>query len=159
VDEGCQVLNGSGRSGRKFGFVDGSEESGSNGESLGSYEESGNLKSEIGNLKSEGGAKSDFAPSAKLGAISLVDGLFSGVTGEDLARWRETAPGVDLDLELRRAAAWLVENPKRMKKNLRAFVGNWIRRAAENPLAVARASAAEAVDRDGMKAWQGYEDE
>lgn len=88
--------------------------------------------------------------------VRLVDGEFAGIGAGDLERWRRVAPGVDVDQELLRAAAWLVENPRRMKKNLRAFLGNWIRRSGERPEAVARAAGGGVVRAEAPKAWAGY---
>jgi hypothetical protein len=171
-DEGCELLHGCGVVGCRF---EGSGEAQPLRDGCGTVTK--HLKSEIGNLKSEGGVGetgvADAPPADDLfdedefddhpvaakarvkgpaaPGISLVAGELCGVTEADLARWSAAAPGVRLDVELQRAASWLVENPKRMKKNLRAFLGNWIRRAGERVPAVSVAAAVEKP-----KAWGGY---
>jgi len=175
-DEGCELLHGCGVVGCRF---EGSEDAQRLRDGCATVTK--HLKSEIGNLKSEGGVgetgvadappaddvldddplddDSDAAPvgdkprgkGPAAPGIALVAGELCGVTEADLARWSAAAPGVRLDVELQRAASWLVENPKRMKKNVRAFLGNWIRRAGERVPAVSVAAAVEKP-----KAWGGY---
>lgn len=54
----------------------------------------------------------------------------TGVTDGDLERWRRAYPFVDAADELARMAQWLFDNPRRGKKDLRRFAGNWL--AEEN---------------------------
>jgi hypothetical protein len=54
---------------------------------------------------------------------------FTGITAETLAAWGKACPAVDAERETAAAALWLAENPRRMKKNLRQFLGAWMRRA------------------------------
>jgi hypothetical protein len=58
-----------------------------------------------------------------------ADGTFTGITAEDGAAWAKAYPAVDAERETARAALWLTENPRRMKKDLRRFIGAWLRRA------------------------------
>lgn len=110
---------------------------------------------------SEGGEAADTRPAPTtrrkgpaVPAMGLAaDGGFSGVTAADLERWGKVAPGVNVEQELVRAACWLVENPKRGKKNLRAFAGNWIRRAGER---VPAATVERVATAEKPKAWGGY---
>ena len=179
TDEGCELVEGCGVVGVRFGCRDGVERFWN-----GSGTVLEHLKSEIGNLKSEGGVgddgvagappsgdelfdDSDFGAAAGADkprgkgptapGIALVAGELCGVTEVDLARWEAAAPGVDVAGELLRAASWLVENPKRMKKNLRAFLGNWIRREGQR---VAERAAAAGGSVAGLgekpKAWKGF---
>jgi len=93
----------------------------------------------------------------RTGAIRFVDGAFVGVTAKDVERWGKQAPGVDVEREVLRAAGWLGENPKRMKKNLRAFLGNWVRRAGDRvPATTAAAVVASTCGAQRPKAWAGY---
>jgi hypothetical protein len=43
--------------------------------------------------------------------------------------WEEIFPGVNVDMELRKASAWMVANPDRPKKRLKRFFFNWLSRA------------------------------
>lgn len=47
------------------------------------------------------------------------------------AEWYRRYPGVDLELEVQKANAWLARNPSRMWKTL-AGMEAWLRRASEN---------------------------
>jgi phage replication O-like protein O len=63
-------------------------------------------------------------------SFTLQDG-FVGVPHEDMARWRETYPAVNIELEIRRAAEWLRSNPSKMKSNYRRFLTNWFSRTQD----------------------------
>jgi len=70
------------------------------------------------------------------------NGTFLGITEEDRRRWAEAYPAVDVDLEVRRAAEWLLANPHRRKKNYRRFLTSWLSRQQERG-GSRRASASE----------------
>ena len=57
-------------------------------------------------------------------------GNISGVTDADVERWRRVYPNVDVPDEIARMGQWLFDNPRRRKKDLRRFAGNWL--AEEN---------------------------
>lgn len=54
------------------------------------------------------------------------DGKIHGISGDQLARWREMFPAIDVDGELRAASAWLDGNRKLRKKDVRRFLTNWL---------------------------------
>ncbi len=56
---------------------------------------------------------------------------FHGITDKRRALWRQAYPAVDIDLELLKAAAWLVANPAQRKKNYARFLTNWLSRCQE----------------------------
>ena len=57
---------------------------------------------------------------------------FGGIGDDDLARWKDAYPGVDLQAEIRVAHAWLVDNPaKAGKRNWGAFLNRWFSRKQE----------------------------
>ena len=45
-----------------------------------------------------------------------------------LAELREAYPAVDVPGEVRRAAQWLIDNPKKRKRDMRRYFGNWLNR-------------------------------
>lgn len=76
-------------------------------------------------------------------------GKLEGVTDGDMERWRRVYPNVDVADELARMGQWLFDNPRRRKKDLRRFAGNWLAeenrrretRAACGPFAAGRQAA------------------
>jgi len=58
-------------------------------------------------------------------------GQFAGITEERMATWREAYPAVDIDIEIKRAAIWLVDNPSKRKKHLGWFLSGWFSRTQE----------------------------
>lgn len=56
-------------------------------------------------------------------------GKITGV-GADLSEvWRRTYPGIDVARQIELAGVWLMENPRREKKDIKRFLGNWLRTA------------------------------
>ncbi|MBN2209831.1 MAG: hypothetical protein JW709_00400 [Sedimentisphaerales bacterium] len=56
---------------------------------------------------------------------------FLQITDADRAAWARAYPAVNLDAELCRAGEWLLANPRKRKKNIRRFLGNWLSRCQE----------------------------
>ena len=56
-------------------------------------------------------------------------GEFVGIGEKRVAAWGKTYPMVDVVREIDKAAAWLADNPRKMKKDLVRFLGGWMRRA------------------------------
>ena len=55
------------------------------------------------------------------------DGGFSGIVEEDLTRWSDAFPGVDVAYELKRMHTYLVDNPSKAgKRNYAAFISRWL---------------------------------
>lgn len=54
-------------------------------------------------------------------------------TGEMLAEWQATFPGLDVMAQLRRARQWCVDNVDRRKtqRGMRRFIGSWLSNAKE----------------------------
>ncbi len=84
---------------------------------------------------------------------SELEGLELFATNERLCRdwsklktgWQSTCRDVDALAEVTKAHCWLLEHPERRKKNVGAFLGNWLRRAQERA-AERRAAVAESQD-------------
>jgi len=62
---------------------------------------------------------------------------FAGITEQDLYFWQDAFPLVAVLQEIKSAAQWLYDNPKKKKKNNRRFIGNWLRRAQKDRLDLA----------------------
>ena len=56
---------------------------------------------------------------------------FNGIIPEEMSRWSEAYPAVDIAGEIRRAAEWLLSNPTKRKSNYRRFLINWFSRTQE----------------------------
>lgn len=57
-------------------------------------------------------------------------GKFINLAGTKyLETWGEAYPAIDLILEIKKAAAWLLSNPKNRKSDLPKFLNNWLQRA------------------------------
>lgn len=57
---------------------------------------------------------------------------FEGITEDDIKKWNETYPAIDIRQEIRKAGLWLVANPTKRKKNIYRFLINWFSRAKPN---------------------------
>lgn len=55
-----------------------------------------------------------------------------GITPEQLTRWREQFPALDVDAELKAASAWLDGNRKHRKNDVRRFLTNWLIRKQDS---------------------------
>jgi hypothetical protein len=56
---------------------------------------------------------------------------FQFILNEDIKRWKETYPAVDIRIELLKMEDWLLSNPTKKKKNYRRFITNWLSRCQE----------------------------
>jgi uncharacterized protein YdaU (DUF1376 family) len=59
-------------------------------------------------------------------------GRFSGITEEQLSIWNAAAPAVNVLVEINKAAAWAVGNPKNRKSDWKRFLTKWILRAQDS---------------------------
>lgn len=60
-----------------------------------------------------------------------ADGVWNNVTSEIKELWKKAYPAVDIPVELQKAAAWLVANPKNKKKNYSRFINSWLCRSQD----------------------------
>lgn len=63
--------------------------------------------------------------------FSFEEKKFIGITDDDISRWSEAYPAVDISGEIRRAAEWLLSNPDKRKSRYRRFLINWFSRTQE----------------------------
>lgn len=88
------------------------------------------------------------APTRSTASVPKADfnfesGLFLGISDERVDGWSKAYPALDVETELAKAAAWLVANPAKRKKNYMRFLVNWLSRAQE-----------QGGDRQGAKTWK-----
>ena len=55
---------------------------------------------------------------------------WTGINGH-IAVWKQAYPALDIEIELAKARAWLIANPKNQKKNYARFLTNWFSRAQD----------------------------
>lgn len=77
----------------------------------------------------EGNRKTTSAPNRV--AFDAQRGILTGFVDEQLQRWGEAYPALNLKTEIAKAGAWLAANPKNRKSNLERFVVNWLSRAQD----------------------------
>jgi len=58
-----------------------------------------------------------------------LDGKTWELTDEQVQTWRQVYDGVDVERECRHAWAWHDANPSKRKKNVKAFLVNWLNHA------------------------------
>lgn len=62
--------------------------------------------------------------------IAFDGSSFQNLSGH-VEVWRKAYPAIDVEDEVRKAAAWLVSNPKNRKKALGRFLNGWLSRAQD----------------------------
>lgn len=56
---------------------------------------------------------------------------FEGITQDRIVRWTEAFPAVDIELGLKQATLWVIDNPKKRKSRWGRFLTNWFSRRQE----------------------------
>lgn len=84
---------------------------------------------EDSSLRSESSSPKQSAPRITFGYES--DGKIRGITKVQLDLWKENFPGIDVEVELGKASAWLDANRKQRKSDIKRFLVNWLMRAQE----------------------------
>ena len=81
------------------------------------------------------------------------DARIHGITAEQIARWREQFPALDIEAELKAASAWLDGNRKNRKTDIRRFLTNWLIRHQDKAPTVAAPRYGKAqIDYEAVKA-------
>lgn len=75
--------------------------------------------------------KNSTVPSAPKINFDYETRKFEGITPQDIDEWEAAYPAIDIDLEIKRAALWLANNPSKRKKKVRRFITNWLSRTQE----------------------------
>lgn len=86
-----------------------------------------------------------------LGAVTPGEGGWNGITPEKRALWAKAYPAIDLEVELSKAFAWVVANPKNIKSNWERFIANWFTRSQDRAAAQGGGNVVR-VDSGGQRA-------
>jgi hypothetical protein len=61
--------------------------------------------------------------------LGFLNGQWIGITAEQLSAWKAAYGAVDVEMELRKASAWIVSNPHLApKSNFARFMNSWLAR-------------------------------
>jgi predicted phage replisome organizer len=71
------------------------------------------------------------APSVPAIAFDFTSELWEHIPDALVDKWQAAYPAANVERELIKAGEWLVSNPKKRKKNYRAFLVNWLARCQE----------------------------
>ena len=64
--------------------------------------------------------------------LGFANGRWTGVTEDQLSAWRDAYGSVDIDLELKKAAAWIASNPNLApKREYARFMNTWLSRTQD----------------------------
>ena len=93
-------------------------------------EESRVKRSKVKESRVEDGAEPDTASTPPVISIILNDKSYFEVTSENLIKWTELYPAVDVMQELRKMAGWCDANPTKRKtrRGIMAFISSWLSR-------------------------------
>lgn len=80
--------------------------------------------------------REEIAQLGKKPKIDFVNGRWVGITPDQLSAWRDAYGSVDIDAELKKAAAWIVSNPHLAPaKQVGRFLNTWLSRT-QNTLSI-----------------------
>jgi len=57
---------------------------------------------------------------------------FKEIPERFLLKWKQVAPGINIQSEIQKAELWLISNPDKKRSKWEAFLSNWMVRAQEN---------------------------
>ena len=60
------------------------------------------------------------------------NGSFDGIEESQMEIWKKAFPAVNLQLEIAKAGAWIVANPKQTKSNYNRFLTSWFTRCQDS---------------------------
>ena len=93
-----------------------------------------NNKKEKGDIDRKESTKKDVAPQPAHISFSFKLNKFTGITEEQLTKWKEAFPNIDIALEIEKATEWVANLPARNKKRrgwIAWFNKVWFPRASE----------------------------
>lgn len=71
--------------------------------------------------------REELAALGKKKQVGFTGGRFTGITEEQMCAWTEAYPNLDVDGELKKAAAWVVSNPLLAPKSQWGrFINTWL---------------------------------
>lgn len=94
----------------------------------------------------------DSKPSVESKKITFDGSNFQNINGH-MAVWKKAYPAIDIEIELQKAAAWLVSNPNNRKSQYGRFLNGWLTRAQDRAPRVGSSSTSSSLF-DGVV---GYE--
>jgi len=71
-------------------------------------------------------------PSKPKVAFNFDSHLWDGITDDRILLWERAYPACDIETELAKMAAWLLENPTKRKSNYGSFIVRWLTRTQDH---------------------------
>lgn len=65
------------------------------------------------------------------GKPGLVGGRWVGISADQMSSWQAAFGALDIDMELKRAAAWILSNPHLAPKQYTRFLHNWLAKSQQ----------------------------
>jgi pyocin large subunit-like protein len=93
---------------------------------------------EAARLAAEKGKRKPKAPT-----VTWSGSEFS-IPAEKLAEWKDSFPLIDVDLSIKQARGWLIDNPQKRYSNFASFLRNWLSSRHEKAEMFANSQAAQA---------------
>ena len=81
----------------------------------------------VGDESPPAAAKSKIAKSF----FDYETGRIENLSANIVASWQQAYPAIDIRIEIAKAKAWLLANPKNRKSNLEKFLTNWLNKAQD----------------------------
>jgi len=70
--------------------------------------------------------------SIKKEKIQFMGNHFLTIPNALMEKWREVAPGININDEIKKAELWLLANPQKRRSRYESFLSNWMVKAQEN---------------------------
>jgi len=64
--------------------------------------------------------------------IILRENHFTEIPEMIISKWKEVAPGIDINSEIRKAELWIMSNPEKKRSRWESFLSNWMVRAQKD---------------------------
>jgi uncharacterized protein YdaU (DUF1376 family) len=74
-------------------------------------------------------SSSSSSSSIKTIKIILEDGRFKNIPPSLREKWKDVAPGISIDDEIKKAELWIMTNPEKRRSKWGAFLSNWMVKA------------------------------
>lgn len=83
------------------------------------------------NTFAESGKPPPAPPKSPKASFDYSTGRFENLSSEMVQAWTESCPAIDVRLEIAKAKAWLLANPKNRKSNIERFLNTWLTKAQD----------------------------
>lgn len=64
--------------------------------------------------------------------IEYVENRFKNIPAELIEKWKQVAPGIRIEEEIKKAELWVISNPEKKRSKWAPFLSKWMVRAQEN---------------------------